>query len=860
MTPPHTAVPQHLIVENHREALGIEQKAPRLSWVTTAPAGWVQYGYEVELTRGGFAAVHGPFTDDDSLYRPWPGPPLAPREVASVRVRVRGADGTISDWSAPTTVERGFSTDDWIAVPVGGDPGTPGTERRPWLVRRGFTLRGPVVSARLYATAHGVAEVEINGQRVGDDALSPGWSVYGRRLCYRTHDVTSLVMEGDNAIGAWLGDGWYRGRIGFHGGARDRYGTDQSLIAQLEVTYPDGTGDVVATDGSWTAAPSPILSSSLYDGEEFDAREVPHGWTRPGFDETGWRPVTQAHRDPATLVAPDSPPVRCCRTVHPARTERPAPDRMIVDLGQNLVGRMTLRARGDAGQEIVLRHSEVFQDGELYVRPLREARATDRYVLAGSGSECWEPRFTFHGFRYVEATAPPEVLDHLELEARVLHTDMRRSGWFACSDPELNQLHDNVLWSMRGNFLALPTDCPQRDERLGWTGDIQVFAPTATFLYDTIGMLGSWLQDLALEQSDEGAVPVFVPTLDDTDPWDMRTPIAAWGDAGVLTPWDLYFASGDREVLARQWNSARAWVDLLEQRAGTDRLWTGDTQLGDWLDPAAPPDDPAAATTDRHLVASAYFAHSARKLADIATALGKDADAQHYAHLSAEVRAAIRDRWVHADGYLAQESQCGYALLLVFGILEEPAARARAGERLRKLVAEAGYRIATGFAGTPLVSEALATTGGLDTAYRQLRERECPSWLYPVTMGATTVWERWDSMLPDGTVNPGEMTSFNHYALGAVVAWMHSTVAGLAPASPGWRTVRFNPRPGGGVTWTRAAHEGPYGRVAIHWSLKNGTLIVRTTVPVGSTATLELPDGATHHLGPGDAVHTCPAP
>ncbi|TDC92633.1 alpha-L-rhamnosidase [Saccharopolyspora aridisoli] len=851
-----SVIPHAPTIENHREPIGIGADAPRLSWTTSAPAGWAQRAYELEITRGDRVAKHGPFSDDESRYRPWPESPLAPRESASVRVRVHG-DG-VSEWSEPAVVERGLTAADWVAVPVGGDPGEPGTERRPWLVRRGFSLRGPIASARLYVTAHGLAEAEINGRRVGDDVLSPGWSTYSQRLRYRTHDVTDLLVEGDNAIGAWLADGWYRGRIGFRGGARDRYGTDQSLIAQLELTYFDGGREIIATGPGWVAAPSPILSSSIYDGETFDARQVPHGWSEAGFDDSGWNPVHVFDRDPATLVAPDGPPVRRTRVVRPARGERRAPDRLLVDFGQNLVGRLAIAVRGEAGQEVVIRHAEVLQDGEICTRPLRQAAQTDRYVLAGRGTEEWEPRFTFHGFRYAEVTAPPAVLDVLELEARVLHSDLRRTGWFACSDPDLNTLHDNVLWSMRGNFVDLPTDCPQRDERLGWTGDIQVFARTAGFLHDVTGMLSSWLRDLAIEQNDDGAVPVFVPTLDDAGSWDMSDPIAAWGDAGVLTPWDLYVASGDRLLLERQWDSAKAWVDLLDRRCGDDRLWTGDHQLGDWLDPAAPPDDPAAATTDRELVASAYFAHSARRLAGIAEVLGRADDAEHYGALASEVRAAIRDRWTDGEGALTEQSQCGYALLLAFGILEDPATRSRAGERLRDLVVRADHRISTGFVGTPLVSEALSSTGGLDVAYRQLQERGCPSWLYPVTMGATTTWERWDSMLPDGTVNPGEMTSFNHYALGAVAHWMHNTIAGLAPAVPGWRRIRFAPRPGGGLTWARGAYDGPYGRVAIDWSIEDDTLAVRTAVPANCTAVLHLPDGTTRELRSGGAVHTCP--
>lgn len=849
------AIVEGLRVENHERGLGIGEERPRLSWRVSAPPGWAQQGYDVEIARDG-VTEHHEVPGADQLYVPWPSDPLAPREAVTVRVRVRGADDVRSAWSAPLPVERAIAPGDWCAVPVSGPGDThPGTDRRPWLVRRAFTVSGPVARARLYATAHGVFEAELNGVRVGDEVLAPGWTPYHRRLRYRTHDVTDLLAAGDNVLGAWLGDGWYRGRLGFHGGHHDLYGSDQSFLAQLEVTYADGRREVVATDPDWRAAPSPILSSGLYDGETVDAREARPGWSTPGGDERGWMPVVTGHRDPATLEPDAGPPVRCTQVVAPVATTPRGDGRVLVDLGQNLVGRVRLSTRGPRGARLVLRHAEVLQDGELCTRPLRDARATDTYVLSGEGEEVWEPRFTVHGFRHLEIRGDPDVVAATRVEARVLHTDMARRGWFSCSDDDLSRLHENVVWSMRGNAVDVPTDCPQRDERLGWTGDIQVFAPTASLLYDTTGWLSSWLRDLALEQAEDGTAPWYVPVIPGGEMWTPLRPGAAWGDAAVLTPWDVFAACGDPAVLARQWDSARAWVDLLLARAGDDHLWTGDFQLGDWLDPAAPPDDPAAGTTDRDLVASAYLARSTACLADIAAVLGRDRDAASYRDHAAATRRAIARRWLDADGRLDGESQTGYALLLAFDLLDDPAHRAVAGRRLRALVEQAGYRIATGFVGTPLVSRALAEAGELDTAYRQLLERSCPSWLYPVTAGATTIWERWDSLLPDGTVNPGEMTSFNHYALGAVAQWLYSTVAGLAPAAPGWRRIRFAPRPGGGLTWARARHDSPYGTVAIGWEIVDGELVVATTVPTGTTAELDLPDGTRVTLGPGHHEH-----
>ena len=850
-------------VEHHRLPLGIGERRPRLSWRTDAPAGWRQAGYELEVVREAGTTLAGTASPDQVLV-PWPGAPLRSRERATVRVRVRGEDGTLSGWSPPAAVEAGLlEPGDWRAVPVGAAwPEEPDSDdRRPALVRHAFDIGGEVVAARLYATAHGLYEIEINGRRVGDDAMSPGWTAYRQRLRYYTYDVTAHLRAGANAIGAWLGDGWYRGRLGWRGGFRDLFGADLSLLAQLEIEYADGGRQVVATGPEWRAARGPIVRTGNYDGEVYDARDERPGWSTSDHDGAGWSPVRVGERDPSTLVAPTGPPVRPVEEVRPVAVLHTPSGRRVLDFGQNLVGRPRIRVRGPRGTAVTLRTAEVTQDGEVYRRPLRDAESTDVYVLAGGAIEEWEPRFTFHGFRYVDVEGWPGDLDSAaaagDVVARVLHTDMVRTGWFECSEPLLNRLHDNVVWSMRGNFLDLPTDCPQRDERVGWTGDIQVFGPTAAYLYDCAGMLASWLADVAAEQLPDGTVPWYVPVIPAHHMWTPIRPGAGWGDVAVLLPWTLYERYGDTGLLARQYPSAKAWVHLVERLAGPDRLWDEGFQLGDWLDPSAPPDDPAAAATDKHLVATAYFAWSARRLADTAEVLGEAADAERYARLAAEVRRAFQRRYVTGPGRLASDTQAAYAMAIVFELVP-PEDREACGERLAELVAAGGNRIGTGFLGTPLVADALTLSGHLDTAYDLLLQRECPSWLYPVTQGATTIWERWDSLLPDGRVNPGQMTSFNHYAFGAIADWLHRTVAGLAPAAPGYREILFRPRPGGGLTHASATHDTPYGRAAIGWTLTGGTLHVEVTVPVGATALLDLPGEEPRPLGPG--THEASAP
>jgi alpha-L-rhamnosidase len=863
MTPSSDTRIASVTIEHLREAIGVGVARPRLSWtVQTDAKDWVQSAYEIEVGNAARQRWRstGRVESAESVLVAWPAEDLTSRERYEVRVRAWGLDGSETEWSETTPVEAGLlSPSDWRAEAISPPeawhqpPPAPAV-----LMRKAFRLNSDLTHARLYVTAHGLYETYLNGAPVGENLLAPGWTSYRHRLRYHTHDVTDLLRAGDNAIGAAVADGWFRGRLGFRGGTRDLYGDRVALIAQLEVRYADGSTEVVVSDRTWSWMAGPVLSTGLYEGERFDRRMEPVGWFAPEFDDHSWAKVEPVSYDPDSLVAPTGPMVRRVATLDPVEVRPSGAGGSIVDFGQNMSGRLRIRARGTAGQVITLRHAEELEsDGELAVQPLRAATQQDEYTMRGDeASEEWEPQFTLHGFRYAELREWPGPLATGDVQAVVCHTDMRRTGWFECSHPLLNRLHDNILWSMRSNFVDLPTDCPQRDERLGWTGDIQVFAPTAAFLYDCAGFLSSWLADLAVEQSQYGTVPHYVPWV----PLAFGLePAAAWGDAAVIVPWVLHQRFGDTAVLRQQYASMTAWVDQITGLASESHLWDSGFQFGDWLDPAAPADRPAAARTDQYLVATAYHAYTAQLLADIAATLGEKDDHRRYTALAAAVRQAFADEFVTPSGRLASDTQTAYALALQFDLLPKPEQRERAGSRLVDLVAAGGYHIGTGFVGTPLICDALTSAGAVDTAYQLLLQTECPSWLYPVTMGATTIWERWDSRMPDGRINPSGMTSFNHYAFGAVADWMHRTVAGLSPGSPGYRRIRIAPRPGGGLTYASAQHETPYGRAAVGWIRDGRRFELTVTVPPGAQAQVELPTPAVAPVvvGSGTHVFTC---
>ncbi len=829
-----------LWLENRRggKTIGIGEAAPRISFTATGPG-----PFDLHFTRDDGRQETSTVTDTQLV--PWPFAPLSPREGG--QLTVSSSQGVLD-----TRVEAGLG-DDWNVDFVSPSTSAPHYRPRPaYLLRASFDLshltRG-ISRARLYVTAHGVYELELNGTRIGDDVLAPGWTSYRHRLRYQTHDLTDALTSGENVVGAWLADGWYRGHIGFDGGLWDIYGTDVALLAQLEVTTIDGLLHRIPLTWSWAA--SPITAVGLYEGESFDARLLRDTWSTAAFDATDWAPATTLTRAEfsARIEPPTALPVRQIEKIAPVSVDRQPNGRIRLNFGQNISGVLRIRLRAEAGRTVRLHHAEVIENGELGTRPLRAATSIDAYTARGSGVEVYTPRFTIHGFQYAELENWPGDLTDGDVEAVVIHTDMRQTAWFDSSHPGLNKLHSNVQWSMRDNFVDLPTDCPQRDERVGWTGDIQVFAPTALRLFAAQGTLTGWLRDLAFEQEDLGHVPQFVPWIECGFP---NFPTAAWGDAAVIVPWEMYLADGDTRILAEQYASMRAWVDLVDDLTGNSGLWSGGFQLGDWLDPTAPPEDPGKSHTDKYLVATAYHVRTARILADTAALLGNEEDTKRYRAVAARAARAFQDEFISASGRVVSDTPTSIAVALVFDLFENEGQAARAGKRLLELAEQGGFHISTGFVGTPIICDALVLAGSVDYAYHLLRQEELPSWLYPVSMGATTIWERWDSMLPDGNINPGDMTSFNHYALGAVASFLHATVAGLESDAPGWERVRFQPRPGGGLTHASARYDSVRGTASIRWARDGGTLTIDVEVPAASTGVVVLPGtGREIHVGPG---------
>lgn len=816
--------------------LGIGDPAPRLRWVVSEAVG-TQTARRIEVRRADGRIEVDDARDDRTVDVRWPFAPLTSRERVDVRVSVADATGT---WSAPSewqSIEAGLLTpSDWTAQWV-MPTGVGGLDDPAPVLIRDIELPSAPVRARLYVTARGLYEFAIDGEKVGDAYLTPGWTAYERRVRYQTYDVTDMLRAGSIRLTALLGNGWYRGQLVWPGN-RSSYGDRLALLAQLEVQYADGSTRTFGTDRHWVSASSRIVSDDLYDGESQDLTA--------DADAQETFPVDSAPLDEVALEAPTGPAVRIVDTKRPIGMRRTTRDSVIVDFGQNLVGFVRLRVRGRRGAVVVVRHAEVLEHGEPAYRPLRSAKATASYILSG-GDDVLAPRLSFYGFRYAEISGVADLRE-TDLEAVVISSDMRRIGWFDSSDARLNRLHQNVVWSMRGNFVDLPTDCPQRDERLGWTGDIQVFAPTAAFLFDTDGFLSGWLRDLTVQQRPDGAVPSIIPDVIRSG----ETGEAGWGDAAVVVPMSLWRAYGDLGVLRTQYPSMRAWVEYVRSRSEDD-LWTTGFQFGDWLDPIAPAEDPGGGRADRYVVASAYYARSTRLLAEAAAALGYDSDAREYAALHRRIVAAFDRAFVSSEGRIRSDAQTVYALAIVEDLIVDDAARVLAGERLAELVIAEDCRVATGFLGTPVILEALTLAGRADLAARMLRQSEAPSWLYAVDMGATTIWERWDSLLPDGRVHPGSMTSFNHYAYGAVAEWMHQRLAGLSPLEPGYRRVAIAPMTTAGLDYVSIEHTTPYGALTVAWR-SGDRFELDTTIPVGVIAEVTLP-GATRTVEVGSGTH-----
>ncbi|VUC32982.1 unnamed protein product [Clonostachys rosea] len=843
-----------LFEHHYPTAQGIGESEPRVSWrfAGNSPS-WEQKSYDLEITRDsdGVPRLYN-VNSSDSIYVPWPDEPLRSAELASVRVRAYGGSDDSSsptEWSEVVTVETGLLDDgDWNgAVSIAANYTQPSdAPLRPLYFRKSFQLESEVKSARLYITAHGVYKAEINGGAVGDIVLAPGIQSYWNRLVYDTYDVTDKLKSGENVIGALVGEGWYSGRYGFSN-TRHHWGDQQGLLSLLVIQLEDGSVVKIPSDASWQALDGPVITSEIYDGEVYDARleKSIAGWSSPGFETNETFPTYQFEPRHGKLTPLDSSPLRRIQEVKPVSVFKSPAGKTLVDFGQNLVGWLRLKVKGPAGSLITIRHAEVLDEGEIGIRPLRTALARLNITL-GEDELDFEPSFTYFGFRYIQVEGWPEdyPLDEESVKAIVIHSDMERTGWLETSHEMLNQFHQNVVWSMKGNFFSIPTDCPQRDERLGWTGDATVFAPAANFLHDTAGFWRGWHRDVWSEMQnlgpeDRDIAAFFIPYL---PPTEAPTAAAVWGDVAVSGPFELWQTTGDPVILEEQFTQSQAWLGTGIPR--NDRgLWALDSfGFGDWLDPTAPPESPGQALTHNILVADSYLIRMTEMVANMSQALEKDDLAQQYREEREKLIDEYQKFWMNDSGELANRSQTAYSLALNFELYTDEEKKAAASQTLRDIIEENNYLVGTGFAGTPALGFALRKIGAVEDMYAMLLQTEVPSWLYQVKMGATTTWERWDSMLADGTINPGEMTSFNHYAFGGVANWMHQVIGGLAPQEPGWKKILVAPVPGGGLTKANCTYLSPYGFINSQWWIEDG-FHLNVEVPPNSKAHVVLPNG-----------------
>lgn len=833
--------------EYQQNPIGIGERAPRLSWKLAAEGkrGVRQSAYQIEVAEDSlFSNIEwesGKVVSDQSVHVETTGLESVSCKRFYYRVRVWDGDGAQSDWSETAYWETGkFKGEswhaEWISAPLEQLPIDAGQTP---LLRKTFSLQGAVKQARIYATALGMYELELNGARVGDSYFAPGWTSYGETLQTQTYDVTALLAEGDNAIGAWLGNGWYKGNLGWSD-RKALYGDRLSLLMELHVQYEDGSTEIVASDASWMSAPSPIQMSEIYHGETYDARLEQPGWSTASYAPGNeWKPVDTLVRSYDILTPQINEPVRKIEAVKPTGWLTTPKGETVIDFGQNLVGWVKFTVSGDAGTEVSISHAEVLDgEGNFYTANLRTAKQKITYTLKGEGAETFEPRFTFQGFRYIRLEGFHAPYDHEAFEAIVLHSDMAETGSFSCSNDLINQLQSNIRWGLKGNFVDVPTDCPQRDERLGWTGDAQMFIQTAVYLNNVAPFFTKWLGDLAADQRDDGAVPFVVPHVLD----DGSYASAAWGDAAVIIPWSIYASYGDKRILERQYESMKGWVSYIRAQGDNPYLWNTGFHFGDWLGLDAKSGDYIGAT-DRDLIASAFYAYSVTLVRKSAEVLGYAEDAAAYAELEANVVAAFRKEFVTPGGRLSSSTQTGHVLVLMFDLLDAPSAK-RSASRLKELLEASKHHLTTGFVGTPYISHVLSGHGMLDEAYTLLMQQDYPSWLYPVIKGATTIWEHWDGIKEDGSFWSTDMNSFNHYAYGAVGDWLYRTVAGIQPveASPGYKAIVIAPRPGGGLTHAEGSLETMYGQVKSAWSIgDDGVITLDIVIPANTTAVITLP-------------------
>lgn len=842
----------HLRVENQINPVGIDEPQPRLSWqIISAARGVMQKAYHIRVAATSAALEQnrnliwdtGQVASEQSVHVVYQGPAQPSRQRLYWQVRVWDGNDKPSAWSAPAFWEMGLlQSSDWQAVWIQPDIAEDTTKSQPCpLLRKKFTLRGAVKSARAYVTCLGLYEMELNGKRVGDEVFTPGWTSYNKRLQYQTYDVTRQLRPGKNAIGVTLGDGWYRGYLSWDM-RRNFYGDKLALLLQLHVVYENGDAEIITTDETWKSSTGPILGSDIYNGEVYDARLEKKGWSEAGFHDAGWSGVKTFEHSKAILVAPVASPVRKIEEIKPIGIIKTPAGEVVFDMGQNMVGWVRLKVQGKAGTTVTLRHAEVLtKDGNFYRDNLRKAEQKIQYTLKGSGLEIYEPRFTFQGFRYVSVEGLPSEPTLENLTGVVIHSDMSRTGSFECSHPLLNQLQHNIQWGQKGNFLDVPTDCPQRDERMGWTGDAQVFSRTAAFNMNVNNFFAKWLRDVEADQQSDGNVPWVIPNVIKFPGW-VAAGATGWADVATIIPWNMYLAYGDKKILERQYASMKAWVGYMRQNSAED-LWNKGFHFGDWL--FYRPDDDnegRAAVTNKYLIAQCFFAHSTQLVIHAANVLGKKEEAAQYAELLQKIKDAFLKEYVTPNGQLVSATQTAYVLALNFDMLPE-ALRQQAAERLVQNIKSYDNHLTTGFLGTPYLCHVLTRFGYADAAYALLLQETYPSWLYPVKMGATTIGERWDGIKPDGAFQTPGMNSFNHYAYGAIGDWMYRAIAGIDTdeSGPGYKQIKIKPHIGGGLTFARAELQTYYGKVSSHWKAENGKLQLRVEIPANTKATIHLP-------------------
>ncbi|MFM6977758.1 MAG: family 78 glycoside hydrolase catalytic domain [Micrococcales bacterium] len=795
--------------------------------------------FEIQLTSDQAKSSH-------SQYIKAPHTPNASREISFHRVRIETESGW-SEWSNTLTHETGLLNGEELIGHAIGDE-SKSTDPAA-LLRTTFSITKPVKKARLYATAHGTYDVMINGAKAGDHILAPGWTPYQLRLLVDTHDVTNHLVEGENAFGVLLTDGWYRGKMSFFN-MFDNYGEHNSFLGQIEIDYEDGTSEIIATDSNWKTATGGVRFASIYDGTTMDFTMSQPAWCKPGFDDSTWTSVTLRNINKSILEPLSAPPVRVKAEL--PMTIRQESDRVNLDGTQNISGWVRLTVEGKRGDKVVVRHAEILLPNKtLHTEPLRDAKATDTYILGKDGVQDLEPKHTFHGFQFADVVSEAKVVKAVAI---AITSDNEDRGLFQSSHKLLNKLHSNVLWSLRDNYVSIPTDCPQRDERLGWTGDAQAFIYAANTLVNENAFFRSWMKDLALEQHESGKVPHVIPDI--LEMQHKRLPngnpfpddgAAGWGDAAVVIPWAQYQSFGDLEILRNQLHSMRAWVDFFSSWCEDGVFRDGMMQLGDWLDPDAPEDKPFLSKVSSRFVASAYISHSARLLSKTEVLVGTKENAAKYEDLANTVAKAT---WTLL-GDAARKTTTGCSLALEFRICPDDQREAVAAG-LAELVRRDKGAISTGFLGTPVIMDAMSQNGHFEEAYSMLLREEIRSWLYPITVGATTIWERWEAIKPDGSISDGGpeggaegtvpgMISFNHYAYGAVIDWVYRNVLGLTSLAPGYEQVSVSPRPTKSIDWAKGSIETGYGEYGIDWKLDGSKLHAKVSVPFGVQAKLNLP-------------------